>query len=144
MATKIDVNVVKLIIISIVPPLGLLLGAVIANGFIDEIFHAATQQEALNKVVLLCYVWALIPAPQVAVAYFAIRDAKHGGIRNALVRRIAPWLLGTGFVASLLSIPLYGRFLSLLSDGWREATAFTYFTPIFLTYGTMFVSLRRN
>jgi len=143
MVTKIDVNVVKLVIVSVVPPLGLLLGAVIANGLIDGILHAATQQEALDKLVALYYVWALIPTPQVAVAYYAV--FKRGGICSSTsARRIAPWLLGAGFAASLLTIPLYGRLLSLLNNGWREATIFTYFMPIILIYGPMFSKLDCN
>jgi hypothetical protein len=146
MVTEIDVKkVTKLVIVSVVPPLGLLLGAVIADGLIDGILNAATQQEAFGKLVALYYTWALIPTPQVAVAYFAIRDAKRNGIcGSASARRIAPWILGAGFVASLLTIPLYGRLLSLLGDGWREATEFTYFMPIILTYGAMFSQLDCN
>jgi hypothetical protein len=147
MVKKVDViDVVKLIIISIVPPVGLFLGAAMANHTLDEIFHAATPQEAVDKVVLLYYIWALIPTPQIVIAYFAIRFAKHGEICSRLARRIAPWLLGAGFVASFLSIPLYDRFLSYVSDGWREATVFTYFTPMILTYSAMFghLILRRN
>ncbi len=131
MTNKVDVvDVVKVIIISFVPAAASFLGAAVGSYAIDEVLHAATPQEALKKFVMLNVVWALIPIPHAAVAIFAMNVR----IRSKLARRIAPWLLGAGFVASWFSIPHYSYFLSFLKEGWRGLTALIYFLPMLTAY----------
>jgi hypothetical protein len=134
-------DAVKLIIITIVPPVASFIGAALANSIIDDVFRMAAfaqtgkaPRELVDKAVLLYYIWALIPMPQVAVCGFTIWTVKNGGIHSMQVRRIAPWLIAAGFFASLASIPLYGNLLSLLNPGWRELTVIAYFVPMLLTY----------
>lgn len=138
MANKVDaVDIVKVIIISFAPAVASFLGAAVGSHAIDEVLHAATPREALEKFAVLNAIWVLIPAPQIAIAAFAMNVR----IRSGLARRIAPWLLGAGFVASWFSISSYSYFLSFLKEGWRGMTALIYFMPMLTTYAVAANSL---
>jgi len=90
---------------------------------------AAARQELAKKLVRLVSIWFLIQALQFAVASAAMLIK----IYSRPARRLAPWLLAGGFVASLMSVALYGHFFSML-EKWMRITGFTYIMSIFVTY----------
>ena len=123
-------DILKLVFVAFAPPITSFLGAVVVTNAAEEAIHATTPQELLDKLIWFVIIWLLIPGLQITVASFAMRF----NIYSRLARRLAPWLLGVGFVASLISITSYAHFLSLLNEEWRGITQFTYFIPMLLTY----------
>ena len=125
-----ELDVVKVVFVAFAPPAVSFFGAVAGAYAVDSLIHAATPQEALDRLAVLHIIWLLIPMLQVTVASSAMRISIHS--RRA--KRLAPWLLAAGFVASLISIPFHDPFLNALKEGWRQFTAFAFFAPMISTY----------
>jgi hypothetical protein len=105
-------------------------GAVAGAWVADGLVRATTSRELLAWLANFIIIWLMIPTLQAAVASYASRI----DICDRRARRLAPWLLATGFATSLASIPFYSPFLSLFKEGWRQLTEFTYFAPMLATY----------
>jgi len=130
-ANEVDTSdVLLLIFVAFAPPLISFLGALVVTNAAEEVMHATTPQELIERFLWFVFIWLLIPILQLAVASAAARISIH----SALARGLAPWVLVAGFTASLISIMFYDHFFSMLTEGWREMTQFTYIVPMFLTY----------
>jgi hypothetical protein len=131
MATTTDwSDIIKVVFIAFAPSVVSFFGAIAVTNAAEEAIHAATPQEALDRFIWFVIIWLLIPGLQFIMASLAMGLSIH----SRLAMRLAPWLLGVGFIASLTSIASYAHFLSLLNEKWRGITQFTYFTPLLLTY----------
>jgi hypothetical protein len=128
----VGVDILQLVFIATAPVLITIFGAMYATAAAEAAIQAKTPEEALSKFTWFVIIWLLIPVLKYAVASIAMRIS----MQSEVAKRLAPWILGVGFVASLVSIQLYNHFFSLLTEGfWREVTRFHYTAPIFLTYG---------
>ena len=123
-------DVVKVVFVALTPPAISFGGAVAGAYAVDRLIHAATPQETLDWLAVVVIIWLLVPVLQVAVASSAMRLS----IYSRQAKRLAPWLLATGFAISLISIPFYDTFLNVFREGWRQLTAFAIFTPMISTY----------
>jgi hypothetical protein len=123
-------DVVKVVFVAFAPPAISFFGAAAGAYAVDSLIHATTPQETLDRLATLNIIWLLIPTLQATVASSAMRLS----IYSKRAMRLAPWLLATGFAASLISIPFYDPFLNAFREGWREMTAFATFMPMILTY----------
>jgi hypothetical protein len=109
-------DILKVVFISLAPPIISLWGA-IAGKFI----HTAG---ALGWLV------AVVSAFQTAVVVYTA----WAEVDSKQAKRLAPWLIGIGFIASWISIIPYGSVLSLLSNKWHvQLAALALLVSIFMT-----------
>jgi len=128
----VGVDILQLVFVAVAPVLITVFGAIYVTDAAEATIHAKTPDEALDKFIWFAVIWLLIPALQYAMAGIAARI----NIQSEEAKSLAPWILGAGLIASLVSTTLYSHFFSLLTEGfWREVTRFHYIAPIFLTYG---------
>jgi len=127
--TAVGADILQLVFISIAPVLITIFGAIYVTDAAEAAINAT--EKALDKFAWFIIIWLLIPALKYAVAIIAMRIS----IQSKVAKRLAPWILGAGLTASLVSTTLYNHFFSLLTESWREITQFHYTAPIFLTYG---------
>jgi hypothetical protein len=135
---SVGVDVLQLIFIAVAPALITVFGAIYVANAAEAVIHAKTPEEAVENFIWFVIILLLIPGLKYAMASIAMRI--H--IQSQLAKSLAPWILGAGFIVSLLSIQLYDHFFSLLTEGfWRDMTRFHYTVPVFLTYGIAFLCL---
>ncbi len=133
-------DVIPLVFVAFAPPLISFFGAAAVANAAEEVVNvagkvatdAAARQELTKKMARLVSTWLQIKALQLAVLAVAVSI----NIRSRLARRLAPWLLVGGFIASLMSIALYGRFFSMVNERWWGMVVFNYIMLIVVTYLT--------
>ncbi len=139
MADEADVlDVLQIALIAFAPPIISLLGATAVTYAAEEAINAAVRVatgmaakwEFIEKFVLFELIWLALPFLHFAVASVAMRIRVY----SELAKRLAPFLLVIGLIASAASITLYDRFFSMLTEGWREMTQFIYTASPFPTY----------
>ncbi len=131
-------DVLRLVFVAFAPLFISFFGAAVVTDVAEEVVNAAAKaavdatarQELAKKTVRLISTWSLIQALQLAVFGVAVSI----NIRSRPARRLAPWLLAGGFIASFASIVLYGRFFSMVNEKWWGIAGFNYIMSIFLTY----------
>ena len=134
-------DLLKVVLIAVAPPIIMFLGAVAAVDAtheladtvakIEEPIDEAVRKELMGKLLRFLWIWPLIPALQLCVAAFA-----HiaGSVRSERAEGVAALAYIAGFSASLAAYTLYEPYFALFTEFWRRLTEFTYLGSVLVIY----------